>query len=148
MKRTSTRPSKQMQTHNFTPRHAKRMGGGWSVFPARNVSILCPVPHGYKPKAKSMNTDKFYSKHTSVHMACKLLLDGQTISQITLMRSGHGWRLGAIIHRLKTEYGWPIHTIYSTPDNVAFYSIKADIDRTALRLPPSASALGKLEGAE
>lgn len=91
----------------------------------------------------------FYSKPTSVYMACKLLLEGQAISQITLMRSGHGWRLGAIIHRLKTEYAWPIHTTYSSPDHVAFYSLKADVDLTALCFPPSAKALGKLvRGAE
>jgi len=56
--------------------------------------------------------------------------------------------LGAIIHRLKTEYAWPIQTTYSTPDNVAFYSLKADVDHTTLRFPPSASALGKQEGVE
>ena len=95
-----------------------------------------------------MTDDKFYSKPTSVYMACKLLLEGQTISQVTLMQTGHGWRLGAIIHSLKTKYAWPIQTTYSTPDNVAFYSLKAGIDRTALRFPQSASALGKLEGAQ
>jgi hypothetical protein len=137
-----------MQTHNFTPRHAKRMGGGWSVFRGRNVSNLCSAPHGYKPKANTMTDDKFYSKPTQVFWTCKALLDGRTISHRTEIREVRGWRLGAIIHRLKTEYAWPIHTAYSAPDNVAFYSLKTDVDRTALSFPRSAAALGKLEGAE
>jgi len=31
---------------------------------------------------------------------------------------------------------------------VAFYSLKEGTDRAALRFPPSASALGELEGAQ
>ena len=95
-----------------------------------------------------MTTDKFYSKPTQVFWTCKALLEGREISHRTEIREVRGWRLGAIIHRLKTDYCWPIQTTYSTPDNVAFYSLKADVDRTTLRFPPSASALGKLEGAE
>jgi hypothetical protein len=75
-------------------------------------------------------------------------LDGRTISHRSEIREMHGWRLGAIIHRLKADYAWPIHTTYSTPDNVAFYSLMEGTDRTTLRFPPSASALGQLEGAQ
>jgi len=95
-----------------------------------------------------MTTDKFFSKPTQVFWTCKALLDGREISHRTEIREVRGWRLGAIIHRLKTEYAWPIQTTYSTPDNVAFYSLKADVDHTTLRFPPSASALGKQEGVE
>lgn len=95
-----------------------------------------------------MTDDKCHSGPTQVYWTCKALLDGRTISHRTEIREVRGWRLGAIIHRLKSEYAWPIHTTYSTPDNVAFYSLKADVERTTLRFPPSASALGKLEGAE
>ncbi|GAA6176967.1 hypothetical protein [Sulfitobacter pacificus] len=88
----------------------------------------------------------FYSKPTSVYMACKLLLDGQTISQITLMQSGHGWRLGAIMHRLRWEYGWPICTEY-TSGHIALYSLAPGTDTATLRFPKSAKALGKVEDA-
>ena len=95
-----------------------------------------------------MTIDKFYSKPTQVYWTCKALLDGRTISHRTEIREVRGWRLGAIIHRLKNDYAWPIHTTYSTPDNVAFYSLTAGTDCTALRFPPSASALGQVEGAQ
>lgn len=95
-----------------------------------------------------MPADQFYSKPTQVYWTCKALLDGRTISHRTEIREVRGWRLGAIIFRLKTEYDWPIQTTYSAPENVALYCLKAGIDRTALRFPPSASALGQTEGAQ
>jgi len=123
------------------------MGGGYSVFHGRNVCTLSPAPFGINHKDDTMTQETFYSKPTSVYMTCKLLLEGQTISQITLMQSGHGWRLGAIMHRLKWEYGWPIQTEYTSPGNVALYTLSPDADRSALRFPKSAKALGKGEGA-
>lgn len=95
-----------------------------------------------------MTTDKFFSKPTQVFWTCKALLDGREISHRTEIREVRGWRLGAIIHRLKSEFAWPIHTTYSPADNVAFYSLKGDVDRTTLRFPPSASALDRVEGIE
>jgi len=95
-----------------------------------------------------MTTDKFYSKPTQVYWTCKALLDGRTISHRTEIREVRGWRLGAIIHRLKNDYGWPILTTYSTPDNVAFYSLTEGTDCTVLRFPPSAKALAQAEGAQ
>ncbi len=92
-------------------------------------------------------TDKFYSGETQVFWTCKALLDGRTISHATEIREVNGWRLGAIIHRLKADYAWPIQTRYRSPDNVAFYSLSPDADRAALRLPPSAKALGQGEDA-
>jgi len=95
-----------------------------------------------------MTTNKFYSRPTQVFWTCQALLKGRTISHVTEIREVRGWRLGAIIHRLKADYGWPIQTTYRKPDNVAFYSLSPDADRTALRFPPSASALGNVEGAQ
>ncbi len=95
-----------------------------------------------------MKSDDYYSKGTQVHWTCKALLDQREISHATEIREVRGWRLDAIIHRLKSDYGWPIQTRYRSPDNVAFYSLPMETDRSALRFPPSASALGKLEGAE
>ena len=95
-----------------------------------------------------MIDDQFYSKPTQVYWCCKALLDGRTISHRTEIREVRGWRLGAIIHRLKADYAWPIQTTYSTPDNVAFYSLKEGTDRATLRFPASASALGQAEDAQ
>ena len=110
-----------MQTHNFTPRHARGMGGGWSVFRGRNVLTLRPAPCGINYKVTPMKHDQFYSGQTQVFWVCEALLDGRTISQETEIREVRGWRLGAIIHRLKADYAWPICAAYRHPDNVAFY---------------------------
>jgi hypothetical protein len=90
-----------------------------------------------------MIDDQFYSGKTQVFWTCKALLDGRTINQQTEINEVRGWRLGAIIHRLKNEYNWPIEPDYRGPQNVAHYSLKAGIDRTTLRFPPSAKALRK-----
>jgi hypothetical protein len=95
-----------------------------------------------------MKPDKLYSGDTQVHWTCKALLDQREISCATEIREVRGWRLGAIIHCLKSDYGWPIKTRYRSPENVAFYSLPANADRTALRFPPSAKALCKLEGTQ
>ncbi len=88
----------------------------------------------------------FYAKPTSVFWTCKALLDGRTISQLTQIQNVKGWRLPAVIHRLKTEYGWPIHTEYTSPGQVALYCLAPDTDRAKLRFPRSAQALGDTEG--
>jgi hypothetical protein len=121
------------------------MGGRWSVFPARNVITLSPAPIGIKPKDKPMAEEKFYSSGTQVYWTCKALLANRTISHRTEIREVHGWRLGAIIHRLKHDYNWPINAEYRGPQNVAHYSLKADIDRSELCFPPSAKALADHE---
>ncbi len=89
----------------------------------------------------------FYSKPTSVYWTCKALLDQRTISQLTQIQNVKGWRLGAIIHRLKHEYGWPIHTEYTSPGHVALYSLAPGTDRAALRFPKSAKSLAQGEDA-
>jgi hypothetical protein len=124
------------------------MGGGWSVFRDRNVSTLSPAPRGINRKDTSMTEQQFFSGQTQIFWACKALLDGRIISHRNEIREVHSWRLGSIIHRLKAEYEWPIHTSYSTPDHVAFYSLKSDADRTILRFPPSAKALCNAEGVQ
>ncbi len=89
-----------------------------------------------------MTHENFYSSDSQVYWTCKALRDGRTISHKTEIREVRGWRLGAIIHRLRHDYGWPIQAEYRGPQNVAYYSLKAGIDRAALRLPRSARALG------
>ncbi|WP_071672698.1 hypothetical protein [Nioella nitratireducens] len=88
-----------------------------------------------------MSSNRWFSGQTQVFWTCKALLDGRTISHKTEIREVRGWRLGAIVHRLKHEYGWPIHAEYRGPQNIAHYCLAETADRAALRLPPSAKAL-------
>jgi len=95
-----------------------------------------------------MTQDNFYSSNSQVFWTCKALLDGRTISHKTEIREVRGWRLGAIIHRLRHHYDWPIQAEYRGPQNVAHYSLKADMDRATLRFPQSARALGNSGAAQ
>lgn len=52
-----------------------------------------------------MSHDQFYSDKTQVHWTCKALLDNRIKSQRTKLQEVSGWRLPAIIHRLKQDYG-------------------------------------------
>lgn len=87
-------------------------------------------------------SDRWYSGKTQVFWTCKALMEGRSISHKTEIREVRGWRLGAIVHRLKSEYAWPILTDYRGPYNVAYYRLDPKADCTALRFPRSASALG------
>ncbi|SLN44211.1 hypothetical protein PEL8287_02239 [Roseovarius litorisediminis] len=89
-----------------------------------------------------MSSNQWYSGNTQVFWTCKALLDGRTISHKTEIREVRGWRLGAIIHRLKTEYHWPILVEYRGPENIAHYCLNKDVETAALRFPPSAKSLG------
>ncbi|MGP6090080.1 hypothetical protein [Antarctobacter jejuensis] len=88
----------------------------------------------------------FYSSQSQVYWCCKALLDGRTISHKTEIREVRGWRLGAIVHRLKHEYGWPILVEYRGPENVAYYRLCPNCDRSKLRFPRSARGLGNEKG--
>ena len=94
-----------------------------------------------------MKTDRWYSNPTQVYWTCKSLLEGRTISTKTEIREVKGWRLGAIIHTLKSRYGWPILAEYRGPENVAHYRLAPGADRTRLRFPPSAKTLAQEGGA-
>ncbi len=91
-----------------------------------------------------MSSNKWYSGKTQVFWTCKALLDGRTISHKTEIREVRGWRLGAIICRLKREYGWPIRVEYRGPENIAHYWLDRDCDRSKLRFPRSACELAEV----
>lgn len=92
-----------------------------------------------------MQRNQWYSGPSQVYWTCEALLDGRTISHKTEIREVRGWRLGAIVHRLRHRYGWPIAVEYRGPENVAYYWLPAGIDRASLRFPPSAAALADVE---
>lgn len=83
----------------------------------------------------------WYSNKTQVFWTCKALIDGRTINHRTEIREVKGWRLGAIIHVLKVDYGWPILVEYRKPENIAYYWLDRDCDPRDLRYPPSALPL-------
>ncbi len=84
---------------------------------------------------------KWHSNPTQVYWTCKALVDGRTINHRTEIREVRGWRLGAIVHRLRHEFGWPILTEYRGPENIAHYRLKPNTDPTKLKLPQSARRL-------
>ncbi len=94
-----------------------------------------------------MSSNQWYSNQTQVFWTCKALLEGRTISHKTEIREVRGWQLGAIVHRLKSEFGWPIQTEYRGLENVAYYSRKPGFDQTLLRFPRSAPSLSDGEAA-
>ena len=92
-------------------------------------------------------SNNWYLNQSQVAWTCAALLSGRKISHRAEIREARGWRLGAIIHRLRRHYGWPIATEYRGPENVAFYSLPPDCDRSNLRFPRSARHL-EPEGAK
>ncbi|CAM3139286.1 hypothetical protein PANO111632_05025 [Paracoccus nototheniae] len=93
------------------------------------------------------NSERWYSSPTQVFWTCEALMNGRTISHKTEIREVKGWRLGAIIHRLKATYKWPILTELRGPENVAHYRLAPGTDIARLRFPPSAQSLcDRLEG--
>lgn len=86
--------------------------------------------------------DQFYSNATQRYWVCTSLLAGRTLTTKTEIREVHGWRLAAVIHVLKDEYGWPIESEYRGKSNIKHYWLRPGTDRAALRFPRSARALG------
>ena len=95
-----------------------------------------------------MSKDRFYSSPTQVFWTCCALLEGRAISHKTEIREVNGWRLGAIVHRLRNEYDWPIAVEYRGAENIAYYSLPPGYDRSRLRFPPSAKVLAEEGGAQ
>jgi hypothetical protein len=88
-----------------------------------------------------MSHDLFFSSATQVEWACRALLSGRTIGHDDEIAEARGWRLAAIVWRLRHRYGWPITAEYVGPENRACYKLHPDADRSRLRFPRSARAL-------
>ncbi|TGD45503.1 hypothetical protein EEB11_02095 [Pseudotabrizicola sediminis] len=85
--------------------------------------------------------DQWFSSESQVYWCCKALIDGRTISHKTEIREVRGWRLGAIIHLLRSKYEWPIDVEYRGAENVAYYSLRPGTLLERLTYPPSAARL-------
>jgi len=84
---------------------------------------------------------RWFSNPTQIYWTCKALIEGRTISHKTEIREVKGWRLAAIVHRLKDSFNWPIQTEFRGPDNIAHYRLTPGTDPARLRFPPSAKQL-------
>lgn len=88
-----------------------------------------------------MKHEGFYSSDTQIEWACRAFLSGRTIGHDDEITEAKGWRLAAIVWRLKHRYGWPILAEYVGTENRASYKLAPDADRTRLRFPRSAQTL-------
>ena len=78
----------------------------------------------------------WYSSETQIAWACRQLLKGQEISHLDEIKSVKGWRLAAIIWRLRHEFDWPIDK-REGKDGVVFYRLERGVDKSKLRMPSS-----------
>jgi hypothetical protein len=85
--------------------------------------------------------DRWFSSPTQVYWAAKALTDGRVISHRTEIREAKGWRLGAIIHLLRSKYSWPIDVEYNGAECVAHYRLRPGTVIEGLNFPPSAKTL-------
>ena len=85
----------------------------------------------------------WFSNPTQVYWACKALITGRVISHKTEIREVKGWRLGAIIHLLKSKYHWPIDVEYKGSECVAHYRLRPGTDPARLNYPESAKSLAE-----
>ena len=63
-------------------------------------------------------SDHWYSNPTQIYFACRALAFGETLNHMDVIRGVKGWRLGAIVHTLRTNYGWPIATEFRGPERI------------------------------
>ena len=89
-----------------------------------------------------MAQQSFFSERTSTQWACDALLAGRKISTQIQIQERRGWRLGAIVHRLRDEFAWPILDKRGA-GRVKTYWLDPDADLTKLNMPRSAQAATK-----
>lgn len=55
---------------------------------------------------------RWYSDDTQIRWACLQLIKGREISHACEIAEANGWRLSAIVHKLRHQFKWPIVTRY------------------------------------
>ncbi len=86
-------------------------------------------------------TEHWHSNRTQIYWTCHALVQGRTINHMDEIGEVKGWRLGAIIHNLRKNYGWPIHTEYKGPECIAHYRLPSEKDPLTLNYPRSAKGV-------
>lgn len=80
----------------------------------------------------------WYSNPTQIRWICDQLRKWVEISHLDEVAAVRGWRLAAVVHRLKREFDWPIVSDRRGPNRIAFYRLAPGTDLSALKMPPSA----------
>ena len=80
--------------------------------------------------------DRWYSNESQIRWACLELIKGREISHADEIAEARGWRLSAIIYRLRHHYKWPITTRYDD-NRIGHYRLSGDVDCEALKKPRS-----------
>ncbi len=92
------------------------------------------------------NSQHWHSSPTQIYWVCSNLIGGRTLTHKTEIREVKGWRLAAIIHKLKREYNWPIEDAFRGKDSIKHYWLDRGADTSSLSFPPSAVMLKDDEG--
>ncbi|WP_323765503.1 hypothetical protein [Marinovum sp.] len=82
--------------------------------------------------------EPWFSKPTQRAWTCRALAMGRTLTHRDEIAERRGWRLGAIIHTLKTRYGWPIEVECRGRERVAYYRLPDGCNVLTLDYPRSA----------
>ncbi|MDA7423094.1 hypothetical protein [Thalassococcus lentus] len=85
--------------------------------------------------------DHWRSNQTQIFWTCKALAQGRVITHQDEIGKVNGWRLGAIIHKLRKQYHWSIATEYRGQENIAHYSLLVGCKRRTLAVPPFKSMM-------
>ncbi|WP_101537574.1 hypothetical protein [Acidithiobacillus marinus] len=83
-----------------------------------------------------MSAGLWFSGDTAIAWTCRELIKGRTISHADEIAEVGAWRLGAIIHVLRTRYKWPITTERRGVERIAYYRLGRSAE--PLKLPKSA----------
>ena len=86
-------------------------------------------------------TEHWYSNNSQIYWTCKALVQGRVITHRDEIGEVNGWRLGAIVHNLKSKYHWPIQTEYKGKENLAHYALPEGFTWRLLDFPLSARKL-------
>lgn len=79
---------------------------------------------------------RWYSDDTQIRWACLQLMQGREISHACEIAEANGWRLSAIIHKLRHQFKWPIETRYDE-NRHAHYRLEKNTDGEKLKKPRS-----------
>ena len=85
--------------------------------------------------------DHWFSKPTQIAWACREFALGRTLTHRDEIEERYAWRLGAIVHTLKSRYRWPIVAEYRGEVRIAHYRLADPCDVLALEYPPSAKVV-------
>lgn len=86
-------------------------------------------------------SDQWYSNPTQFFYACRALALGKSLNQMDVIQGVRSWRLGAIVHTLRSHYVWTIVTEYRGLERIGHHRPAKTCDPSELDFPPSAQRL-------